>query len=1455
MKHLTLALALCAAVAAQAADITTTKTTPAALEGFAYATTPAAPTGNEWQSPGSLALNKEQPRAWGFHFPTEEAARGVLPERGAYWQSLDGTWKFHWCRTPEERARGFEAPAYDVTAWDDIEVPGCWNVQGIRPPMGGAGRGAFKYGLPIYVNQKVIFEHQVAVDDWRGGVMRKPRNAQWTVNEYPNEVGSYRRTFTVPADWNGRVVYINFDGVDSFFYLWINGHYVGFSKNSRNTASFDITRFLNTKGENVVAVEVYRNSDGSFLEAQDMFRLPGIIRSTYLTSVPEVEISDLIVRTTDLNVDCNIGETDADICVESEIRNHSKKAKALPKGLSVEYKTYPLQLYTDDLAPAALNLDATPAVGTPAAQATQTLSALGDGAFAHTSATLSYHGAQTWSAETPYRYVLTATLKDARGRVLDVRSTYFGIRTVEIRDTPAEQDEFGLAGRYFYVNNQPVKLKGVNRHETNPWRGHAIKPEQMEHEIFLMKRGNINHVRNSHYANDPRWYYYCDRYGIYLEDEANIESHEYYYGDASLSHPIEWRPAHIARNIEMVRAHVNAPSIVIWSLGNEAGPGKNFVAAYDAIKAFDRSRPVQYERNNDIVDMGSNQYPSVGWVQFAARGGKGPKYPFHISEYAHSMGNAGGNLIDIWQAIETSNFICGGAIWDWVDQAIAMPQAQRNDKLRMTNDESSKEGSSYSSFGGEADIRHSSFCYGGNFGDLPNDGMFCMNGVMLPDLQPKPEYFDVKHVYQNVGVALDSIWTRTLPSGKELTFVRMLVTNKNYFVPLHYVDISTVLMRDGFDIGRSTIPHDPQHGMRPIAPRKTEPIVLPLNFADNDDRDAHCYDLRVEFLLRSDMPWAKKGYVQMSEQLHLWGAGDVTPIYEPSKGQPKLSVSQSEADHRTIIRPKTVGPDSKPFLVTFDDAQGTIHYYGVGGEACDDADMTDLIEPGCGPVIDALRAPVDNDNWFYQSWYQNGLHNLRHKVLSRTVYTRKDGAVVLNYTVESRGTKGQISGGSSGHYTIKDLTPTEGAGEGLADFAFTSNIVWTVYPDGTIENESAIPGSNPKAILPRLGFLFKLPTRFEADGSRMSYFGCGPQNNYADRMSGMFSAVYETTVKDQFVHFPKPQDMANREGVQWLALTDATGNGLVFGSLTGAMSTSVLPWSDLQLTFAPHPADLPESDHVYVHLDAKVTGLGGTSCGQAPPLERDRVYADAHCFGFFLRPTATADPHAISEKNFPVIHCGDLPLALTRDARGQVTIVYNEFNGEGVSYSITPAGGKASKAKIYASEPIDLRQGGTITVWHTDNPKVRISRTYTRIESVPITVVDCSSEEPGENASRLVDGKTETIWHTAYGVTVTKYPHTVDFDCGDVLTIKGFTYLPRQDGSANGNIKAYRVQLSDDGKTWSAPVAEGQFERSANLQRVMLQQPQRARYLRFTALSSQNGLDFASGAEFNILAE
>ena len=303
----------------------------AVLDGFLYGQV-ESPDGTEWQSPDKLALNKLQPRAHIFPFSDAGAARRVLPEGSKYYLSLDGTWKFHWSANPDQRPKGFANPLFSVSSWDDIEVPGCWNVQGLGK------HGEMKYGVPIYVNQPVIFYHEVKAGDWRGGVMREPKDKQWTTYAYRNEVGSYRRNFTVPVDWLDRQVVINFDGVDSFFYLWVNGHYVGFSKNSRNTASFDITPFLHV-GANCLAVEVYRSSDGSFLEAQDMFRLPGIFRSTYLTSFPKVQVNDLSVRTVELG-----GGSGAIIRIDRKLKNMTQKVL---KGLTMTYSVYPVGLYSD----------------------------------------------------------------------------------------------------------------------------------------------------------------------------------------------------------------------------------------------------------------------------------------------------------------------------------------------------------------------------------------------------------------------------------------------------------------------------------------------------------------------------------------------------------------------------------------------------------------------------------------------------------------------------------------------------------------------------------------------------------------------------------------------------------------------------------------------------------------------------------------------------------------------------------------------------------------------------------------------------------------------------------------------------------------------------------------------------------------------------------------------------
>lgn len=1101
------------------------------LDGFRYAVE-AVPTGDEWQSPQQLALNKEQPRAYMFSFKDLEEAKGVMPNGSSYYKCLDGTWKFHWVKTPEERPKTFYQQDYDVSAWDDIEVPGCWNVQGLGK------HGEMKYGVPVYVNQPVIFEHRIERDDWKKGVMREPRDKRFTTYEYRNEVGQYRRTFSIPETWKKRRVYINFDGVDSFFYLWINGHYVGFSKNSRNTARFDITDYVQ-KGVNSVSVEVYRNSDGSLLEAQDMFRLPGIFRSTYLTSMPDVHIEDLTVRTESLTPNSYSGQNTPNWQdVNATIRIDARMGKSGRKNAkyTYDYKIYPVKLYSDKTEDCIVEYQS---------NVERTY--------------IDLKNVRSWSAEVPNRYVLVASVIDGSGRVVDCTSTYFGVRTVEIKDTKAKDDEFGLAGRYFYINGLPVKLKGVNRHETNHERGHAITKQQMEMEVMMMKRANINHVRLSHYSNDPYWYYLCDKYGLYLEDECNIESHEYYYGNASLSHPEEWKAAHVARNMEMVHAHVNHPSIVIWSLGNEAGPGDNFKAAYAAIKAFDTSRPVQYERNNDIVDMGSNQYPSVDWVEHVVKGDLDVKYPFHISEYAHSMGNSMGNLVDYWRAIESTNFVCGGAIWDWVDQAI---------------DTYTTDGIKYMG-------------YGGDHGDWPNDGMFCMNGMLLPDHTPKPQYYEVKKVYQNVDVQLSQILTQN-----DRQFASLAIMNKNYFQRLDY-DVVTKVVRNGevITMTQPTAIENEEHGC--LYPRQKASIVGPAVRMDEPGE----YYLNVEFRLREDMPWAKRGYVQMEEQIYLGNTSE--PLQLAGDGNKKGI---------RIVRGGTeTSLSGDGWHVTFDDSDGCINNLVYDGQYA--------IEPGCGPKIDALRAPVDNDNWIWDGWYQNGLHCLQHHTTApASVKKNKDGSVTIVYNIWSQGTHSgkQIhrpGKGGEPFDSIQNVAPlTE------KDFHFTTQLVYNIYQDGTIEMESVIEPSDSTLILPRLGFAMKLPKEY----TEYAYYGRGPLNNYADRKTGSFVGVYKSTVAQQFVNFAKPQDMGNREDVRWCSLTDRYGKGLKFIS-GDKMSISALPWSDMQLTLAHHPYQLPASDGTYLHLDCKVTGLGGCSCGQGGPLEPDRVVGPRHAMKVVIK--------------------------------------------------------------------------------------------------------------------------------------------------------------------------------------------------------------------------------------------
>ena len=1273
-----------------------------------------APTGWEWQSPDSVAVNKQQPHAWFFSFRNIDEARKVLPENSSYWKSLDGMWKFHWAPNPDERPKDFFRTGYDVSKWDDIKVPMNWNMAGLQRD------GKNKYGDPLYSNQRVIFQHSwQPMNDWKGGVMRTPPK-DWMTYRNRNEVGSYRRTFTVPADWKGQEIYLNFDGVDSFFYLYINGKYVGCSKNSRNLAEFNITPYLNKEGEeNTVAVEVYRHSDGSFLESQDMFRLPGIFRTVALTAKPQVQVRDFKAIP-----DLDETYSNAKLHITAQLQNLSKKAI---KGYTIQYSLYANRLYSDE--------NTLLSGVTATASLTGKLNAKGEISL---EATLdAANKVSLWSAEAPHRYTLVGELKDGKGRTVQTFSTFVGFRKVEIKETPAEKDEFGLAGRYYYLNGQPIKLKGVNRHENNVKAGHTVSREQMEHEVFLMKRGNINHVRNCHYPDAPYWYYLCDKYGIYLEDEANIESHQYYYGKQSLSHVPEFRNAHIARNMEMVHATVNHPSVVIWSLGNEAGPGKTFVDCYNAIKAYDTSRPVQYERNNDIVDMGSNQYPSIAWVQGAVQGKYKLKYPFHISEYAHSMGNACGNLIDYWDAIESTNFFMGGAIWDWVDQAL--------DKQDPAT------GKNY-------------WAYGGDFGkdNKPNDGMFCMNGIMRPDLTPKAQYFEVKKVYQNVGVkAID------MKQGQIEIF------NKNYFEPLKNYQIVWSLYKDGVCVKKN----QPLQGAKNIVgPREKGIYTLPYDYASLDANSE--YFVTVQFLLGKDMPWAKKGYVQMEEQLRVKGADVAAPsIAAVAKTGKAMKYQLDKAAKRANIT-------GKNFQVAFDLNTGAIYSLKYGSQ--------EIIKDGNGPKLDAYRAPTDNDAGigYHNAWFKNGLYDLQHVVKSWTCTpNKKDGTYKLDFTVESQGKEG-----CDVNYGNRDRDPEscynfEKNKHALtdADLKFTSRQIYTIYKDGSIEMQSAIGANRSKVILPRIGYSMVLPSEL----NQYDYYGRGPVNNYNDRKTSQFIGWYHSLVAEQGIMLPKPQAQGNREEVRWCAVTNSQQQGVVFIS-DSTMSASALPWSQQELTLAAHPYQLPKSSGTHLHLDAKVTGLGGASCGQGGPLTPDQVRSTPTTFGFIIRPAVKSE----------------LPNLVKVSATGR---------------------------KMVKDIMQQMKQNQ---------------------QNTGLQIAFASSQEPDEgDASYLVDGDPSTIWHTMYSITLAKYPHWVDFDAGKQKVIKGFTYLARQDGSLNGCIKDYEIYVSNDNKNWGEPVAKGSFEKTAKLQKVMFGKPVKARYVRLRALNEQSGQDYASGAEFTLVTE
>ncbi|MBR5890312.1 MAG: discoidin domain-containing protein [Akkermansia sp.] len=1287
----------------------------------------------DWENPQNLSQGREEARAFYVPFANRDEALKGHRKDSSLVLSLNGNWKFHWSPSPDSRPLDFYKPETDLSSWAEIDVPSNWQMRG--------------YGTPIYSNQRYTF-----VRDWPR-VMTKPRNkdeGRYTCPATePNAVGSYRRDVELPADWNGREVFIRFDGVDSFFYLWVNGQKVGFSKDSRTAAVFDITKYVRP-GKNVIAAEVYRYSDGSYLECQDMWRLSGIFRDVYMYTTPKVQIRDFFVHT---NFDGEPGRKDysnSKLSIEVNVDNRSAAAGTT---------TVQGELL-DAAGKTVATMSSTPLNIAPGAEVQTTLAA-------------TITKPALWSAEKPNLYRLLLTLKNEQGEITETLSRKIGFRDVQLVD-----------GR-FLVNGMPVKLKGVNRHESQHANGHTVTEEECYQELLIMKRGNINHIRNSHYPQVDRFYEMCDELGIYVCDEANIESHGYYYGELSLSHPAEWKAQHVWRNKNMVEQSKNHPCVVIWSYGNEAGPGDNFAAVRDWIKSRDTSRLTQYERNNELADLCSNQYPSVNWARNIA--GTKLEKPWYISEYAHILCNSMGNLADYWEAIDSSDSIIGGGIWEWIhqsyDQEVTLP-----DGRKVTRQ-----------------------AYGGDHGEYPHDGIFCIKGVIYSDRTVTPLYDEIRKVQQNASFTLGELTEQGLVVN---------IRNKHLFTNLADYDGTWMLCEEGSKmvLQGSFVPS--------AAPLATQKLVLPLTAEQllslKKDRRYH---LTVNLQLKQKTEWADKGYVIATEQMEL---------PEEMTGYDARNNLMQLTDAKVDVRNQSgqmlvIGPN---FSLCVDKVTGGLKNYIVNGQQ--------LLGEKATVHLNAFRAPVANDKWAMNQWLNNGLGNLTHSATPLLVERLDHGVVRISCDVISQGTrKENLNSGEydQGTYKVKDLGPiTE------KDFKFTTQLVYTILPNGYVSVQAGIIPSMNKVVLPKLGYTLSMPERY----SNVRWYGRGPGENYTDRKAGSHMGIWSNTVDGMVERYPFPMEMGNRMDTKWVAVTDDKGIGLVVAAEPHEnFNFSALPYTARDIFEAAHPEEVKRAGATVLSVDAFTLGLGGAACGPLP-MDRDIPLSGPTTFVFSLRPLLQGEnPAEIGRKMLPLTGA----VTLSRDSVGYV---HATCGSRDAKITVTLPDGTKTEYK----EPFLQREDGIVRASaSSDGCMKSVAVFQTLPEWKPdnvMRVTYCSSYAGSSNSPwNLIDGRRDTFWHSEWRSTpMPPYPHEIIIDMGAMSELRGFAFTPRQ-GRSSSRAGKIEIYLSDDGKTWSnAPDASIQMIDEDSEQRVMLKEAVATKFFKLIFRTPLTGNDpYAALAE------
>jgi beta-galactosidase len=1013
----------------------------------------------DWEDPAVFAINKEPPHATLFPYENRELALARDEASSYFYRLLNGRWKFNWVRAPADRPLDFFREEFDDSGWSDIPVPGNWEVNG--------------YGVPIYLNIPYEFE----------------KNPPYIHHDY-NPVGSYRKTFTVPAAWSDREIFIHFGAVKSAMYLWVNGQMVGYSQGSKLPAEFNITPYVRT-GDNTLALEVYRWSDGSYLECQDFWRISGIERDVFLWAAPKVHLRDFFVA-----ADLDDSYTDGALGITAHVANYDD-ATARDLKLSFELLDPDGRAVLEGIIAEALT------VSPDAERVIQTQQTLRRPA--------------AWTAETPNLYTLLITISAADGQTIEVISSRVGFRRVEIKN------------RQLLVNGVPVTIKGVNRHEHDPITGHVVSEERMLQDIQLMKQFNINAVRTSHYPHDPRWYDLADEYGLYIVDEANIESHGMGYRlDVTLGNNPDWEGAHLDRTMRMVERDKNHPSIIIWSLGNEAGNGVNFYATYSWIKERDPTRPVQYERavrewNTDIY------VPMYAGFQHLIDYAEGDDdRPLIMCEYAHAMGNSVGNFADYWEIIDRYDNLQGGFIWDWVDQGLQ----------KITED------------------GDTIFGYGGDFGppETPSDGNFLMNGVVSADRRPHPSLWEVKKVYQYV---------RAEP--RDLMRGAIEIYNRYAFRDLDDVALNWEVVADGLPIQEGVI-EDLE-----IPAGASQRIHVPLR--EYTPEPGVEYHLNLSFRTRAATALLPAGHELASEQFRL--PREAPAVTLPLTSLPPLQVDEDSAS-------VTVG--NAMFSVQFDKQAGVMTSLIYGGSEL-------LI---AGPVPNFWRAPTDND--FGGRW-QRRLSVWRDAGARRSVYrvlvTRPRPQVV----------------------TVRIRSRLESAGNS------THSTLYTVLGNGEIIVESHFePRDEGLPRMPRFGMNLSLPKEF----SNVQWYGRGPHENYWDRHAGSPVGLYESTVRELFHPYERPQEAGTRTDVRWMALTNDQGVGLlIIGMPLLSMSALHFTVDDLdpgEEKAQRHAAYLVERDLVNLNVDYRQMGVGGVNSWGPTGLPRYSLYYREYSYAFRMRP-------------------------------------------------------------------------------------------------------------------------------------------------------------------------------------------------------------------------------------------